>query len=40
MKLPFRDRKSQEGKLGWALLWVMGVPIPVLVFFFLMRGCT
>lgn len=32
-------RKAKEGKLGWALLWLMGVPIPVLLIFFLLRGC-
>jgi len=32
--------KSQEGKLGWALLWLIGVPIPVLLVLFLLRGCT
>jgi hypothetical protein len=32
-------RKSKEGKIGWALLWLMGVPIPVLVILFLLRGC-
>ena len=33
-------RKSKEGKIGWALLWLMGVPIPILLVFFLLRGCT
>jgi hypothetical protein len=32
-------RRSKEGKIGWALLWLMGVPVPVLVIFFLLRGC-
>jgi hypothetical protein len=32
--------KTKEGKVGWALLWLMGVPVPVLLFFFLLRGCT
>jgi hypothetical protein len=32
--------KKQSGKLGWVLLWALGVPIPVLVLLFLMRGCT
>jgi hypothetical protein len=34
------DVRSKEGKIGWALLWLMGVPIPILFIFFLMRGCT
>ena len=33
-------RKSKEGKIGWALLWLMGIPIPLLFVFFLLRGCT
>jgi hypothetical protein len=32
--------KSQSGKLGWILLWALGVPIPVLLVLFLLRGCT
>jgi hypothetical protein len=30
----------QAGKLGWILLWAIGVPIPVLFVLFLLRGCT
>lgn len=33
-------RNGQEGKIGWILLWLLGVPIPVLLILFLMRGCT
>lgn len=32
--------RDQSGKLGWILLWALGVPIPVLLVFFLLRGCT
>jgi hypothetical protein len=40
MKL-LRDRLAkQEGKAGWILLWLLGVPIPVLFVLFLLRGCT
>jgi hypothetical protein len=28
------------GKIGWILLWLLGVPIPVLFALFLLRGCT
>jgi len=34
------NRKSEEGKVGWVLLWALGVPIPILLIFFLLRGCT
>ena len=33
-------RRYQEGKLGWILLWALGVPIPILFVLFLLRGCT
>ncbi|MFH0725788.1 MAG: hypothetical protein V2B19_05465 [Pseudomonadota bacterium] len=36
-----KDRTTaEEGKLGWILLWALGVPIPVLLVLFLLRGCT
>jgi hypothetical protein len=35
-----QQQAARQGKLGWALLWLMGVPIPVLVVLFLLRGCT
>lgn len=28
------------GKIGWILLWLLGIPIPVLFALFLLRGCT
>ncbi len=33
-------RAYQKGKIGWILLWLVGVPVPVLVGLFLLRGCT
>ncbi len=30
----------REGKVGWILLWLLGVPIPVLLVLFGIRGCT
>ena len=32
--------KNQEGATGWILLWLIGIPVPVLLAFFLLRGCT
>jgi len=32
--------RGQAGKMGWILLWALGVPIPVLLVLFLLRGCT
>jgi hypothetical protein len=34
------DWKQQAGKMGYILLWALGVPIPVLFLFYLLRGCT
>ena len=31
---------KQDGKIGYILLWLIGVPIPVLFVIFLLRGCT
>jgi len=31
---------NQKGAIGWILLWVIGVPIPLLLLLFLVRGCT
>jgi len=32
--------KDEKGKVGWILLWALGIPIPVLLVLFLVRGCT
>ena len=32
--------KNQDGKIGWILLWALGIPIPILLILFLLRGCT
>ncbi|HYE32201.1 MAG TPA: hypothetical protein VEH27_12285 [Methylomirabilota bacterium] len=40
MKFVEKKLKGQEGKVGWAFLWLIGVPIPVLLGLFLLRGCT
>ena len=31
---------NEEGKVGWILLWLLGVPIPILLVLYLLRGCT
>lgn len=30
----------QRGKLGWLALWLIGIPVPILIVLFLVRGCT
>ena len=34
------DLGPQRGKIGWILLWLLGVPIPILLLLFALRGCT
>ena len=31
---------GERGATGWALLWLIGVPVPILIALFLLRGCT
>ena len=38
MRHAWNDR---SGKVGWALLWLLGIPLPVLiVLYVLMKGCN
>ena len=38
MKL--KDKIEERAASGYILLWLLGVPIPVLLLFFLLRGCN
>jgi hypothetical protein len=31
---------TEEGKIGWILLWLLGVPIPILLLLYVLRGCN
>jgi hypothetical protein len=31
---------NEEGKIGWILLWLLGIPLPILLVLYLLRGCT
>jgi hypothetical protein len=31
---------DRSGKVGYLILWLLGIPIPILLLFFVMRGCT
>lgn len=33
-------RARESGAIGWIFLWLLGIPIPILVLLFLVRGCT
>ncbi|HEX4050997.1 MAG TPA: hypothetical protein VHY19_08985 [Steroidobacteraceae bacterium] len=35
-----RYRSREQGAIGYVLLWLLGIPIPVLLVIFLVRGCT
>ena len=32
--------ENREGKIGWIILWLIGIPLPILFILFLVRGCT
>ncbi len=31
---------AQQGRVGYILLWLLGVPIPILFLIYLLRGCS
>jgi hypothetical protein len=31
---------SESGRIGYILLWLLGVPIPLLLLIYALRGCT
>ena len=31
-------RNNQSGEIGYILLWLLGIPIPILIVLFLVRG--
>jgi hypothetical protein len=33
-------RSKEKGKIGWILLWLVGIPIPILLALYFLRGCT
>ena len=35
-----QDKTKELGATGYILLWLLGIPIPVLLLIFLLRGCT
>jgi hypothetical protein len=30
---------SEKGAIGYILMWLLGIPIPILLAIFLLRGC-
>jgi hypothetical protein len=39
MNIPKRST-SLSGKVPLLLLWLIGVPVPILIIIFLLRGCS
>jgi hypothetical protein len=35
-----RGPRGQQGRWGYILAWLIGVPVPILVIIYLLRGCT
>ncbi len=33
-------RRREQGAIGWGVLWLIGIPVPLLLVFFVLRGCT
>jgi hypothetical protein len=31
--------RMRSGKAGYALLWLLGVPLPILLLIYVLRGC-
>ena len=31
---------TPKGAIGYGLLWLLGIPVPILLGIFLLRGCT
>jgi hypothetical protein len=38
-KMNFHKRKDEAGKVGYIILWLLGVPFSVLLIIFLLRSC-
>jgi hypothetical protein len=37
-KAKYQDYR--DGKAGYALLWLLGVPLPILLVIYMLRGCN
>jgi hypothetical protein len=40
MKILSKIIENETGAMGWILLWAIGIPVPILLLLFMMRGCT
>jgi len=39
-KMKIMNQAKEKAATGYILLWLLGVPIPILLIIFLLRGCT
>lgn len=40
MNTPYQGFRAKDGKIGYILAWLVGIPIPILLVVFLLRGCN
>jgi hypothetical protein len=40
MKNRLQNFKDEKGKIGYIILWLLGVPFSILVLIFLVRSCV
>jgi hypothetical protein len=40
MKTSPAERRSMSGRIPLLLLWLIGIPFPILLIIFLIRGCS
>ncbi len=40
MKTTIANRSSVRGRVPLLLLWLIGIPVPILIIIFLIRGCS
>jgi hypothetical protein len=39
-RMHLNEKIKQAAAAGYILLWLLGIPIPILLVIFLLRGCT
>jgi len=40
MKILSKIIENETGAMGWVLLWALGIPVPILLVLFMVRGYT
>jgi len=40
INMKLKETVPITGATGYILLWLLGIPIPILLLIFLLRGCT